>query len=110
MARKFIFYTHAYARRVLERPDYYARVTLNNHIQNGNRDKVRPLVRDVAQWVYDQFARTDTRILAASPDGRVHSFRLRYPATWAARRRVMANRLLAEPNRRVVITAVLDNH
>lgn len=107
MPRKFIFYTHAYARRLLKNTDEYACIVLIDHIQNSTRARVRPGLVDVAQWVHDQFLQTPKTPLmhVRTVDGRVHAFDLVSYYRSVARLE-MAERLLAAPNRRVVITAV----
>jgi len=107
MPRKFVFYTHPYARRLLKSTDEYACIVLNDHIQNSTRVRVRPDLEDVAQWVHDQFVQTpDVPVTTnRTVNGRVLEFEL---ATFyrSVARIDMAERLLAAPNRRVVITAV----
>ena len=107
MSRKFIFYTHPYARRLLKNTDKFACVVLNNHVMHNTRARVRPQLEDVAQWVHDQFVQTPKASVAnvRTVNGRVHDFEL-VPHYRSVARIDMAERLLAAPNRRVVITAV----
>lgn len=105
MPRKFIFYTHPYARRLLKDTNEFACIALNDYIQDSTRARVRPQLEDVAQWVHDQFLPNERIEVTRATDGRIIAFNL-VSCYRSVVRIDMAERLLAEPNRRVVITAV----
>lgn len=103
------FMTHAFARRVLANPEWFTCVTLAEHLSERRRGRAVFGVKtyDVARWVHAQYLPEDIGgplgplLKEGVPIGT--SFELRR-AGLHDRRKAMADRLLAAPNRRVTIT------
>ena len=102
MKHKAIFYSHTFAKKVLE-DTYRPTCVILRYLLLDRAPNV--WLSDVSWWTHAQFKDTDTVVWEYREDGSVRSFDLvpRLDRARAKLREDMANRLLSEPNRRVTL-------